>query len=230
MAIRWYDGSELVGFAMQDNVRLLAEPGYGYVTLKARYQTDVGRSWRFTANGDYAPSNYNNTGNAYSDFTMTCPGDTRWFSRVATSETDNMPNGAQGDKYEETFQGGVDRVSMYMDIHVGYAPHPYSNPPRARLAILMNQIGAYHRWTYGGPTFYPDRPRVWNNEQQFQNFQIRGQSWGITNYDDLLQIAMGSNHSLGIGNDRIRIINLGPTDIHVNGIWIYAHASLDRRF
>ena len=229
MAIRDYTGNKLLGFAMQDNVRLLNEPGYGYTTLKARYQTNVGRSWRFSTNGDFSPANYDNTGNAYADFYCTCPGESRWFSRVATSETDNMPNGGQGDKYEETFSGNANRISMYMDIHVGYAPHPYSDPPRARLAILMNWIGAYHYYTYGGPTFNPDAPRVFNNESQFENYEIRGQSWGITNYDDLLEMCKGHSDNMGIGTDRIRIINLGPTDIHVNGIWIFHHGVLDRR-
>lgn len=229
MSLRDYTGGKMLGFAMEDNVRLLSEPGYGYTTLRPRYSTNPGRSWRFTDNADYSPGTYDGSGSAYADFTLTCPGETSWFSRVATSEIDGMPNGAQGDKYEQTFSGNANRISMYMDIHVGYNPHPYSDPPRARIAILMNWIGAYHWFTYGGPTFYAGDPRVFNNEGQFENYEIRGQSWGITNYDDILEMCKGNSDNLGIGTDRIRIINLGPNDIHVNGIWIYHHGILDGR-
>lgn len=230
MSLRSYTDKKQVGFAMQDNLRLLTEPSYGYTTLNPVYETDPGRSWRFSTSADFAPSPASGSGQAYVNISLTCPGEQRWFSRVATSETDNMPNGAQGDKFEETFSGNVNMLSLFMDIHVGFAPHPYSDPPRSRIAILMNQIGAYHQLAYGGPSFNPDRPRVFNNESQFENYQIRGQSWGITNYDDLLELCKSNTDATGIGCSYIRIINLGPNVIHVNGAWIFHHGIIDRRF
>jgi len=230
MALRSYTGKQQLGFAVEDCFLQLSAPASGYTTLEPRFSTDPGRSWRFTTSGDYSPGTAGGSGTSYADFTLTRAGQQAWFSRVASGETDNMPNGNQGDLYETSFQNNANMISFYANIHVGDAPHPYSNPPTTRIAILQNYFGAYHQFqTTGSPTPNYSEPRVWNNEQRFQNYAIRGQSWGITNYDDYLELSKGADFGMGIGVAYIRIINLGPVRIHVNELAIYHHGVVDRR-
>lgn len=55
------------------------------------------------------------------------------------------------------------------------------------------------------------------------NLEIKGQSYGVTHYDDLLSLAENETHNLNIGLSHVRIINLGPHPIQVKGFWIIYH-------
>jgi len=90
----------------------------------------------------------------------------------------------------------------------------------------MNSVGAHHRWHTGGPKKYYDRPRVFNNDNKFQNFKLGGQSWGITNYDDIGALLEYEPMRTSIGTDTIRICNLGPHNIYVKAMYGILHGTI----
>ena len=115
---------------------------------------------------------------------------------------------------------------MYANISVGTNPHP--NPkPVSRIALLHNQIGAHHRWiTTGRPTPNYREPRLFMGLDRHHNLEIKGQSYGVTHYDDLMALAENESHNISIGFSHVRIINLGPYPIQVKGFWIIHHGHI----
>lgn len=109
----------------------------------------------------------------------------------------------------------------YTDIALrmpAFAGHWYSEPMHTQLdnrisviAVLHSSIGSYHQWITMGPEADPTCLRAFLNQEKFKNFEIKGQSSGITNYDDYMMLAENALNTLGVGTSTIRIINLGHT-------------------
>ncbi len=170
------------------------------VTLQPRFASlQNAIDFSFSAAEDYAPEG------SYLDLALTMPGQQNWWSE---------PKSGQFTR----------KVSVYANIAVGGAPHP--NPkPVTRIAMLHNVIGA-HQQLMTNPSYTPDysKPRLFLGKAEMESFEIKGQSWGITNYDDLVALVENELSNFSMGTSMIRIINLGNVPIHVKGFWIIHHA------
>jgi hypothetical protein len=114
---------------------------------------------------------------------------------------------------------------VYACIAVGDNPHP-SPKPETRIALLNNRPGAYHNWvTTGNPTPNYKEPRLMGGQPINANRLIKGQSYAITNYDDLMALHQNEKYYFEL-SDSIRIINLGPNVIHIKGFWIVYHGEV----
>ena len=71
--------------------------------------------------------------------------------------------------------------------------------------------------------------RVLHNfdRSKFSNFLVTGQSWGVSNYDDVGALLEYASMALAVGCANIKICNIGPYNIHVKGIWGILHGALD---
>lgn len=99
--------------------------------------------------------------------------------------------------------------------------------PETRIALLNNSIGAHHNWvTTNNPTPNYREPRLMGCLSINANRVIKGQSWCVTMYDDVMALHQNQKYSFHAGTDHIRIINLGPNKIHVKGFWIVYHGQV----
>ncbi len=185
-----------VGFSLTDT---LMDHSDSPITIEPRFGTlQEATDFQFNAVEDYAPDDN------YLDINSRIPGQMVWFSEP---EPTQFPR----------------KVSVYANISVGELAHP-SPKPVNRIAILHNRIGAHHRWiTTGDPEPNYAQPRLFMGKDELGNLEIKGQSWSITNYDDMIAIAENENHNLTVGFSQVRIINLGPLPIHIKGFWIIHH-------
>ena len=110
-------------------------------------------------------------------------------------------------------------------VGIGDAPHP---TPKAetRVAIIMNQNGAYHQYQRGGPTKDFANPRLFNGDGKFGNFLVKGQSYGDHNYDDIGALLEYEPLGTGVGTDTMKICNLGPSSLRVKAIWGILHGDI----
>ena len=198
---QWLD-TRHVGFSLTDT---LLDHSDSYISIPPRFSTiEEAEAFSFSAAEDYAPQDAAGEVKYYSEIYSKVPGATNWYSEPAATQF-------------------TERKSVYANISVGSAPHP-SPKPVSRIAILMNSIGAHHQWiTTGNPTPNYAQPRAFFNNSNNVNREIKGQSYGVTRYDDLM--AFHENESVGfpVGFSTVRVINLGPYPIQVKGFWILHH-------
>ncbi|KZN57599.1 hypothetical protein N473_06870 [Pseudoalteromonas luteoviolacea CPMOR-1] len=190
-----------VGFSMVDTLK---DQTTTPITLPARFGTLAeAAAFQFSTASDYAPHAVDADGNVthsyYTELYATLPGKAVYYSEPAPSQ----------------FTG---RISVYMNVAVGDNAHP-SNKPTGRIAVLINSLGAESQWTTVPHDFTTPRTLV----NQISNMEIKGHSWSITNYDDLVAIAENVESPLSAGFSTVRIINLGPEPIHIKGLWIVHH-------
>ena len=168
------------------------------ITLAPRF-TDVAQAaaFDFMTAEDYAPAG------SFVDLATTLPG-----RSIGNSEP--APRNAQN------------KCSVYLCAGVGN--NPQSNPKsQTRVAILFNQIGAYHGWiTTYNPTPNFNEPRTLFAHTR--NMELRGISYGVSHYDDWFEIAHNENNPTGIGLSHVRIINLGTEPLHVKSLIIQRYA------
>jgi len=191
-----------VGFSLVDS---LLDHSNDYITIPPRFKTiEEAEAFRFNTADDYAPTDETKEIKYYADVYLKMPGSLNWFSEPSPTQ----------------FTG---KKSAYGNIAIGTLPHP--NPKSVnRMALLMNRIGAHHQWmTTPDPIPNYSQPRVLFNNGINANREVKGQSWGITNYDDLM--AFHENEAAGSspGFSTVRVINLGPYPMHLKGFWIVNH-------
>ena len=192
---QWLD-TRHVGFSLVDT---LMDHSNGYITLAPRFGSiEEATSFEFNSADDYVPTG------CYTDIANTVPATPNWFSEPVSTQ----------------FTG---RLSVYANISIGSAPHP-SPKPVTRIALLHNSIGAHHGWiTTGSPTPNYRDPRLFMGKGRHENLEIKGQSYGVSNYDDLVSLAENETHNVSIGFSHVRLINLGPYPIHIKGFWMIYH-------
>lgn len=192
-----------VGFALTDT---FIDHSDSYISIPPRFSTlEEAEAFSFSAAEDYSPVDSNDeTIKHYADIISKVP---------ASAHTWSSPQASQ-------FTG---RHSVYASIGVGTNPHP--NPlPVNRISMLMNRVGAYHAWIATGvPTPNYAEPRAFFNYTPNLNREIRGQSYGVTNYNDLMSFHENEPHHFSAGFSSIRIINLGPHPIQIKGFWLIHH-------
>ncbi|WDE02074.1 hypothetical protein [Thalassomonas actiniarum] len=198
---QWLD-TRHVGFSLTDT---LLDHSDSYISIPPRFSTlEEAEAFSFNAAEDYAPQNGEGTESYYADIYSKTPGATNWYSEPGPTQ----------------FTG---RKSVYANISVGTAPHP-SPKPVNRIAVLMNSIGSHHRWiTTGDPTPNYAQPRTFMNQSINANREIKGQSYGVTNYDDLMAFHENEAAGFPVGFSTVRVINLGPYPIQIKGFWLIHH-------
>lgn len=192
-----------VGFGLVDTLMDHSQP---YITLPPRFATlEEAEAFQFSSAFDYAPTTQIDADNSvshYVDLNAKLPGGTNYYS----------------EPYPTQF---TKKVSVYASISVGDNPHPAVKPV-ARLAVLMNRHGAVSSWINSSDSDF-SKPRTLLYDESKANMEIKGHSWGVTNYDDLIALAENEPNSMGHGFSAIRIINLGPEPIYIKGLWIIHH-------
>ena len=192
---QWLD-TRHVGFCLVDNLLDLRDD---YIALQPRFSSLAeAEAFTFDSADDYAPEG------CFIDLANKIPPRANWWSEPYTTQ----------------FTG---RASAYACIAVGNQPHPTPKPVN-RIAVLNNHIGAHHRWLLTPrPTPNYAEPRVFMGHSRNANLEIKGQSYSVSHYDDLLSLAEHEAHTLSIGFSHARIINLGPHPIYIKGFWIVYH-------
>ena len=174
------------------------------ITLEPRFKTlSEAQSFSFQRKDDYEPSR------CYADLQNRLPAQPVWYSEPKPTQFTR-------------------RASAYANIAIGSKPHPNPKPVN-HIALLHDKIGAHHRLLItGSPTPNYSEPRLFMGHSINTNLEIKGQSYGITHYDDLIALAENVSHNISIGFSFVRIINLGPYPIHIKGFWIIYHGYLNQ--
>ena len=190
----WLD-TRHVGFSLTD---ALMDHSDSAITLQPRFSTiEEAEAFSFNSSDDYAPSG------CYTDLQSKVPTTVNWFSEPYCTQF-------------------TEKASVYASIAVGNSPHP-SPKPVSRIALLHNQIGAHHQLMTCGATPEYDKPRSFMGKDRNKNLEIKGQSYGVNNYDDRMMFAENESYNMSVGFSYVRVINLGPYPIHVKGFWILYH-------
>ena len=68
---------------------------------------------------------------------------------------------------------------------------------------------------HGGPAADYARPRLFMGKSRNENFQIKGQSYSVTRYDDLMAIAENEYHNLpkGLSHNASNILRMADESI-----------------
>lgn len=192
-----------VGFALTDTMIDNNEP---YISLEPRFTSLAeAQAFTFSAAEDYAPVDAtDDTIKHYADLISNVPGVPGWFSEPGPSQ----------------FTG---RKSVYANIGVGLLPHPTPKPVN-RIALLINSIGSTGTWSHADTTgLLYDQPRTLLYDPQNANREIKGQSWGVTAYNDLFAFHENQPGDFNVGFSTVRVINLGPNPIQIKGFWLIHH-------
>lgn len=172
------------------------------ITLYPRWRDSTADTFAFSSAGDYTPAAAAG-GNAYVDISFTSyPGISPWYSDVYDSLVGRRSG--TGNSLND-----VTRTSLWVNMDVGDAPHPSpSDYASTRLAILINQAGAYHSLiTTNSPTPNYSEPRLLCDSTAFQNFRVSGQNYSGNYHSWRCLFHYQPWQSNGV--QHIRLINLG---------------------
>tara|TARA_Y100000004_G_C8841440_1_gene380689 strand:+ start:115 stop:858 length:744 start_codon:yes stop_codon:yes gene_type:complete len=184
------------------------------ITIMPRYTSGTTASTKtFSASSDYSDSsNHNVSGSGWSyDFKMDemCIAPGGWYNY--TYDTNSGRRGSSSSPNNGTMLNDHGNcMSLYMEIHVGNAPHPGVGNAYAHIALIINQFGAYHQYHHGGPSAVYTTPRTLFDAHTgaATNTKISGQNYGTQHYRQIFSLGEMQNASQA-GCDTLRFINWG---------------------
>jgi len=182
------------------------------VVLPRYTDNSTAASKTFTSAGDYAdPTNHNSSGQGWSyDFKMgdfaVAPGG--WYNY--TYNTGSGRRGASSAPSNGTpLNEHGNRVSLFLELHVGDAPHPGVGTNYAHISLLQDGFGAHHAYQFSGAQVNYSQPRtVFDYSTENQNIKISGQNYGPSYYSQIFCLASFQNYSAA-NVKTIRMINHG---------------------
>ena len=178
----------------------------GTITVNPRYNDSTADTKLFSSAGDYTPAAAAG-GNAYVDITLPMfPHHGNWYNNTHDS------NSGRRNGNSTTAISDIGKVSLWAQLGIGDSPHPGFDYSYTRVAMLMNQAGAYNSFqTTNSPSPNYAEPRTLdgaNSLNTFANLHLSGQYYAGGAYGGWYCLANHVNGLFG-SSDMIRIINLG---------------------